>query len=113
MKTSPQFTGFLQAAGLAFYVMIFATCVQQVQSWFLLRAVQPGPVMSIVLFLLAFVISALICSSLILGYPILLFSEGKRREAVRTVLWSLLWLVVIALCITLAGFSYLSAVTPR
>ncbi len=64
--------------------------------------------MSIVLFLLAFVISALICGSLILGYPLLLFSSGQHNEAMKIVLWSLLWLVVLALCIALIGFSFLS-----
>ena len=105
MKTSPRIIGFIQAAGLALYVSIFATLVQQAQNWSLLHNVQPGPIMSIVLFLLAFIISALICGSLILGYPLLLFSSGKHHEAAKTVLWSLLWLVVIALLIGLSALT--------
>ena len=108
MKTSPRVVGFVQAAGLTLYVTVFATLVQHVQNWFLLRDVQPGPIMSIALFLLAFVISALICGSLILGYPLLLFSSGKHHEAMKAVLWSLLWLIVIALCVALISFSFLS-----
>ncbi|MGC9968508.1 MAG: hypothetical protein ABSC29_02135 [Minisyncoccia bacterium] len=107
MKASPRTVGFIQAAGLTLYVSAFATLVQQVQNWSLLHNVQPGPIISIVLFLLAFVISALICSSLILGYPLVLFSSGKRHEAMKTVLWSLLWLVAIVLLI---GFSALKLI---
>jgi hypothetical protein len=108
MKTSPQIVGFIQAASLTLYVDLFAAIVQQAQNWFLFHGVQSSPTTSIVLFLLAFVISALICGSLILGYPLLLFSSGKHHEAIKTVLWSLLWLVAIALCIALISFFLLS-----
>lgn len=108
MKTSPRTIGFIQAAGLTVYVSLFAILIQQAQTWFLLHGIQLSPMTSIVFFLLAFVISALICGSLILGYPILLFSSGKHREAMKIVLWSLLWLVAMALCILLIDFSALS-----
>lgn len=107
MKTSPRVIGLIQASGLALYVGLFAALIQQIQNWFPPTGVQLPPGMGIVLFLLAFVISALICGSLILGYPILLFSSGKHREAVKIVLWSLLWLVAIAICIALISLSFL------
>lgn len=107
VNPSPKLIGFIQAAGLALYVSLFATLVQQAQSWLLLHNIQPNPILSIVLFLLVFVISALICGSLIFAYPLLLFSSGRRSEAAKTVLWSLIWLVVIALFVTLLSFFFL------
>jgi hypothetical protein len=99
MKNSPRIVGFVQAAGLACYVVLFVTLIQQAQNWPLFHGFRPTPTISMILFLLAFVISALVCSSLILGYPLWLFSSGKQHEAMKTVLWSLLWLIVIAICI--------------
>lgn len=108
MKSSPRTVGFVQAAGLTLYVSLFATVVQRVQNLLLTRNLQPNPIVSIVLFLLAFVVSALICGSLVFGYPLLLFSTDKRSEATKIVLWTLLWLIVVSAVVALVGFFFLS-----
>lgn len=107
MKHSPRTIGFIQAAGLALYVSVFATAVQQLQNWPALRDAELSPVVGISLFLLTFIISALICSSVALGYPLFLFFSGARNEAMKTVLWTLVWLVVIAAVIAIVSFSLL------
>ena len=62
------------------------------------------PVAGISLFLLAFVISAVISGSLVLAYPAVLFFDGRRREALRVVFWSAAWLIAICLLVALAAF---------
>jgi hypothetical protein len=108
MKTSPRIIGFIQAAGLTLYVSLFATIIRQAQNWLLFQGIRSSPTASIILFLLAFVISALVCGSLILGRPLLLFFSGKHREAMQIILWSLLWLVAMAICVGLISFFLLN-----
>lgn len=97
---------FFQALGLAIYVGLFA---------FLALHIVPGfennqathPALGVILFLLAFVISAVISGSIILGYPIFLFFEGRRKDALKIVLWSVVWLLLflgIFLVIALLSF---------
>ena len=90
MKYAPRTIGFLQAAGLALYVSLFAITIQ----WVKAQDIQPQEVFAIILFLLAFIISAVIGTSLILVYPISLFFSNKRTEAIKIVVWSLVWLIV-------------------
>src|SRR3989344_245372 len=92
MKFSPAFIAFFEAAGVAVYIVLFATMVQYAPVWF--EFVHLAPMFGIILFLLTFVTSALICGSLILAYPLILFFEGKKRLAIRTVLLSAFWLIV-------------------
>lgn len=103
IKTSASAIGFIQAAGLTLYVIVFALVVSRAQSWFRLQDIQPEPRVSIILFLLAFVISVLVCGSVILGYPTIKFFDGKRAEALKTILWNGIWLVVIFLGIAILG----------
>jgi hypothetical protein len=64
-----------------------------------------SPVLSMILFLMLFVISALISSSIILGYPLVLFSEGRRGEAMLIVIWSLIFLLAFL------GFFMMTAIS--
>jgi len=102
--SSPKYIGFLQALGLAGYIGVFAMSLFRIQNWVHTRNISPHPIMGIMLFLLAFVISALICSSLIFAYPVVLFFDGRRRDALQTVLWSGLWLVTIFLFVAIGTF---------
>ncbi len=95
MIFSSKTLGFFQAAGLALYVIVFAASVQWFQQWLIIQNVHTGPMLSIILFLLAFVISAIICGSLIFAYPILLFFDGKKDKAISIVFWSAVWLIVL------------------
>lgn len=106
MKTSPAFAGFVQASGLTIYVGLFAVIVERIQAWLQVnRPTFSNPVLGIMLFLMLFVLSALISGSLILGYPAVLFFGGKRAEAWRVLLWSVVWLAIYLIIILLAGAS--------
>ncbi len=108
MKLSNLKIGFLEAAGLALYVSIFAIAVQNVGEWLRAFNFRPQPVLSTILFLMVFVTSALICGSIILGYPATLFFNGKKREAVEIVLWSIVWLIVFLTIFAVIGLAVIS-----
>lgn len=92
MKYSPTTIGFLQAAGLFIYISLFANLAMFFGNHF---PAPHDPVLQITVFLLAFVISALICGSLVLGYPIVVFFHGEKKEAPKTVAMSIVWLVAL------------------
>ena len=100
MKYTPLTVGFLQAAGLACYVSLFALIVE----WARVQDMHPEPPLGIILFLLAFVISASVCASLMFAYPASLFFANKRGEALRTIFWSLVWLVLFFAAFAVANF---------
>jgi hypothetical protein len=52
-------------------------------------------------FLLLFVSSALITSSLVLGRPIYLYFDGKKEEAVKFLLYTIGWLFGITIIVFL------------
>jgi len=105
MKHSPQTIGALQAIGLVLYIMLFATTVQTLGG--LAPDKQLNPAFGISIFLLAFVTSTLICSSIALGYPIkLFFTDNKRNEAVQVVAWTIGWLIAFALLFLVYFFVY-------
>jgi len=93
MKFSPKILAFFQALGLAVYVGLFALLALHIAPWFENNQAT-HPAIGIILFLLAFVISAIISGSIILGYPIFLFFEGRRKDALKIVVWSVVWLLL-------------------
>ena len=103
MKHEPKVIGLLQAIGLILYVIIFAVSANQVREWSPVYGTAINPVASIITFLLAFVISALICGSLIFLYPALLFFEGKREAGLRIIFWSTLWLILFFAIFAVVG----------
>ncbi len=107
MIFSSKTLGFFQAAGLALYVIVFAASVQWFQQWLVIQNVHINPAFSIALFLLVFVISAIICGSLIFAYPILLFFDGKKDKAISIVFWSAVWLIALFIIFIAIGFMIL------
>ncbi|MDO8620379.1 MAG: hypothetical protein Q7R64_03470 [bacterium] len=97
MSYSPKSNGLLQATGLVCYVGAFATIVQYLGKWAGAQDMEPSPAISITLFLLTFIISALISASIVFAHPLFLFLAGKKEEAVKTVLWTLVFLVIFLL----------------
>lgn len=55
------------------------------------------PVVAGTFVLVFFILSALVSSSLVFAYPIKLFMDGKMREAVKIVLWTAFWLIILFL----------------
>ena len=92
---SPKVIGFLQATGLGAYIAVFAALAFQMRTWVEANAISIHPVIGITLFLLAFVISALISGSAILAYPAMLFFNGRKEEAIRILFWSAVWLLAV------------------
>ncbi|GEM_PF-346362 len=94
MKFSSKVIGIIQAAGITLYVSLFGIFIQNIKQWLALHNIQEHPILGIILFLLTFIVSALVCGSIVFTKPILLFFDGKRVEAFKVVLWSLLWLTI-------------------
>ena len=114
MKFSSRTIGLFQAACLTIYVSFFAITVQQFQQWLKAQGIQAQPVLGIIIFLLAFIISAVISVSIVFSYPIFLFFENKKEEAVKVIFWSLAWLIIFFAAFLIFGFIFLvNPVTPH
>lgn len=105
MRHSPKRIGLMQAAGLAAYVMLFATLAYQVRTLVEAHTIAIHPIAGITLFLLAFVISALISGSIILAYPTSILFDGRKGEALKIVFWSATWLILLFLLAAIAALS--------
>jgi len=81
-----------QAVGLTVYVSLIAFFMQNAHNWF--GPQKENQMFGIMVFLLIFVISALVSASIMLGYPTILFFKGKKKTALKIVLQSVGWLVV-------------------
>ncbi len=94
MPKSPKLIGLFQALGLLAYIVLFTLIIRFGTVW--LSGWEPSdPFISMTLFLIAFVTSALICSSLVFAYPIRLVITERKHEALQTVLWTLAWLIAL------------------
>lgn len=109
MKYSPKIIGLIQAIGVAGYVSVFALGVQLVSEWIRTQHFPANQILSTILFLLAFVVSALICGSIVFVHPIQVFFEGKRKEAIQIVFWNVVWLVVLFGLFALAGLAIINS----
>jgi len=88
---------FLQAAGVAIYIFLVANLMLHGNSWF---GPMAGNILGPVLLLTLFIVSALITASMVLGYPIYLFWEKKKRkEAIKLVLMTTGWLFLFLLVV--------------
>lgn len=87
---------FLDALGVAVYAVAFAWFVNNLQRWF-----GPGPDgwLSFAMAIMIFIISACVTGSLVLLKPILLYLEGYKKEAVQLFVYTLIFLVLLALVI--------------
>ena len=103
MKYPARTIGLFQAAGITLYVIIFAIAGNSFREWITTHNIQPHPVLGITMFLLAFIISAIVCGSLFLGYPALLFFEQKKDVAVKIIISSLGWLLFFFVIFALVG----------
>ncbi|HTY39875.1 MAG TPA: hypothetical protein VMC43_02190 [Candidatus Paceibacterota bacterium] len=95
MKQDPKFVALLQAIGLTFYVLGVASLFSNLAGFAPRTA--PDPVLAASFFLLLFVLSALISGAILLAYPITLFFNGHRKQALAVVGWSIGWLLMFVL----------------
>lgn len=100
--------GFLDALGTGAYITLVALFFQNANTFL-------GKVQGLwapIFFLLLFVSSAAITGSLVLGKPVLLYLEGKKRDGIELFLWTVVFLVILALIVLLAMLVN-SPVTPQ
>lgn len=109
MNSSPKFIGFIQATCVSTYVFLFVSAAQNFIKWAETNKIEPHPILGAMLFLLAFIVSALISSSLVLAYPIWLFFADKKREALKTILWSAIWLAIILIILLFLAITFFLA----
>lgn len=90
-------TGLLNALGTLVYIIVVATLIQNGDRLFGDMDNFVGPIA----FLLLFTLSAVVVGSLVLGKPIMLYLDGKKKEAVTLFMQTASWL---------AGFTILTIV---
>jgi len=97
-KVSLPFIAFFQAISLVIYCGLVGLLIWQAESWVGRIQTFLGPV----LFLVLFVVSALISALIVLGYPFILFWEKKQTiKALKLVIYSIFWLIFVILLIVL------------
>jgi len=87
----------IDAGGTTVYIIAIASFLFYAQKIF--GANEPDTVLAPIVMLLLFVISAATTSSLVFGKPILWYLEGKKKEAVSLLAYTLGLLLVITLLI--------------
>ncbi len=93
-KLSLGFISFLQALGLTVYVSLVGLLLERGNEIFGKMTTFLGPT----LFLLIFVLSAVVCGLFFGYYPFILWSEHKEtKKAVRVVFYTAGWLVFFGL----------------
>lgn len=95
-KISPLRIGVLQGGLVCLYVLLFAISVISLDGF---SPEKVAPVLAITIYLLVFIISALVCSSLVLGYPLILAFKGNIKRAIQIVAWSAATIIGIALLV--------------
>ncbi|OGJ04563.1 hypothetical protein A3F97_00030 [Candidatus Nomurabacteria bacterium RIFCSPLOWO2_12_FULL_41_10] len=88
--------GFIDALGVAAYVTVFAWVINNLEHWF---GDVPDTWLAPVLMLLVFIISACVTGSLVLLKPVLLYVEGQKKESVSLFVFTIGFLVILALII--------------
>jgi hypothetical protein len=89
----------LHSLGVLVYVSLVALFMNNAEKIF---GKTDNKFLSPVIFLLLFILSALITSSLVLGKPILLYLDGKKTEGVKLLIYTTVSLTVILALVILA-----------
>ena len=84
---------FVHSAGVLVYVFLVALLMNYGEQIFGSMNNLTGPIA----FLLLFVLSALIVGMLVLGKPVILYLDGKKKEAIQLLLYTVFWIFVITL----------------
>lgn len=100
-KMSFPFIGFLQALGLSIYCALVGVVFWKGNAWFgnINNSLGPFAMLSL------FVVSALICALIALGYPLIIFWDKKNtKQALQLVSYTAGWLMLFVI-ITLSIFA--------
>lgn len=87
--------GFLQAFGVAIYIVVVSLIMSNAERTFGKMDNFFGPVA----FLLLFVLSATITSSLTLGHSVILYLENRKTEAIKLFLYTVGWLFLLTIAV--------------
>jgi len=93
-KLPLRWLGLVQALGVTLYCALVGLLIWKGNEFFG-APIYLGPVM----FLVLFIVSALICASIVFYHPCILFFEGKKRQAIDLVLITTGWLFLFFLII--------------
>jgi len=100
-KLSSPLIGLIQALGLSLYCALVGIIFWKGSSWFGNMNNLTGPFTMLSLF----VVSALICALIALGYPFTVFWDKKNtKQALKLIIYTACWLVLFVL-ITLIIFA--------
>lgn len=86
--------GFTHAFGVLVYISLVATFMERANSWF---GEADKSIVTPMAALMLFVFSALVTSGLVLGKPIMLYLDGKKKEAVKLLFFTGVGLFVFML----------------
>lgn len=89
---------FLSAVGVAVYVTLVSLIIRNGEKIFGKMNNFLGPAA----FLMLFVLSAAVCGALTLGYPVTLYLNGQKKEAVKLFLCTIGWLFLFTTLALLA-----------
>ena len=92
------FYGAAHSLGVLAYVSLVVLFMNNAQNIF----GKGDNLMAGIIMLLIFILSALITGSLVLGQPVLLYLDGKKSEAVKMLLFTIISLFIILTLVILA-----------
>jgi len=97
MKNSKLFwLSVLNALGVAVYIFLVVLFLGNAERFL---GAQDNKILSPMIFLLLFVISALVTSFLVLGRPIMLYISGLKKEGLKALLYTGLGLLLILIIV--------------
>lgn len=85
----------LSAIGIAVYIFVVATVMQHAARFL----GDVDDVVSAMAFLMLFVLSAGVVGGLVLGKPIMLYVDGKKKEGVHLFIYTMGWLLILLIVV--------------
>jgi hypothetical protein len=92
--------GFLCALGEVAYIGLVALLMSSAERFF--GNAPDNKILAPITFLLLFVLSAAVSGALILGKPVLMYVEGKKKEALALFGFTLFWLFIFFVLMALS-----------
>jgi len=90
----------LHAISVFLYTLLISAVMMNAENWFGAMNNFTGPA----LFLLLFVASAAITGALVLGKPIILYLDNKKKDAISLFCLTVGWMVIL-IALTMAGLA--------
>ncbi len=100
MKNSTLFwRGLLNSFGVLVYVLLFSMFISQINEWF---GTDDKAIITPAAALMMLVLSALVTGGLVLGKPVMLYLDGKKKEGVKLLLFTGLGLFIFTILVFFA-----------